>query len=128
MRTMRHALLGAALLCAVASLAACATSGPQPEVLTKTQLVEAPKLQYVAIPDGLLTVQPLPELPTPAVFDSADCAAGCYSNAQVRDWIDAIVANRGQLVDHLHAIRSLSDDAVAATAAPKSATTQGKPP
>lgn len=128
MRTMRHALLGAALLCAVASLAGCATSGTRPEVLTKTELVEAPKLQYVAIPDGLLTVQPLPELPTPVLFDSGDCAAGCYSNAQVRDLIDVLVANRGQLVDHLHAIRSLSDDAVAATAAPKSATTQGKPP
>lgn len=122
MRPMRLALLGAALLCAVASLPGCATSGQRPEVLTKTELVEAPKLQYVAIPDSLLAVAPLPDLPTPVLFDSGDCAQGCYSNAQVRDVIDSLIANRGVLVDHLHAIRGLSDDAVATT------NPQGKPP
>lgn len=122
MRAMRLALLGAALLCAVGSLPGCATSGSRPEVLTKTELVETPKLQYVAIPADLLAVPPLPDLPTPVLFDSGECVQGCYSNAQVRDLLDTIIANRGVLVDHLHAIRGLSDDAVATT------TQQGKPP
>lgn len=128
MRAMRPALLGAALLCAVASLTGCATSGKPPVVLTKTEVVEAPKRQYVAIPADLLAVSLLPELPTPVTFDSGDCKEGCYSNAQVRDIIDTLVASRGVLVDHLHSIRHLSDDAVAATATPANTKPEGKPP
>jgi len=46
----------------------------------------------------------------------------------VRDIIDAVIANRGVLVDHLRSIRHLSDDAVAATAGPAGTHTEGKPP
>ena len=124
MRTMRRARLGAALLYAAAFLAGCANSGPRPEVLTKSEVVEAAKLQYVPIPTELTAITPLPDLPTPTVFGSPDCAAGCYSNAQLSDALDTCMANRGTHIDRLRAIKRLSDDA----AGPKSPPSKGKPP
>lgn len=119
MRTMRHALLGAALLFALGSLGACSTPGKPPEVLTKTELIDTPHHQFVEIPASLLAVQSLPDLPAPAYFDDADCKAGCYSNEQLRAALDSTLENRGVLVDHLHAIARLSDDAVSTNVKPR---------
>ena len=118
MRTMRRAMLGAALLCAVAFQASCATSGSAPEVLTRTEVVEAPKIQYAAIDPTLLAIPVLSPLPAPAVYSAGDCADGCYSNKQMRAIIDILLTDRAVFVDRLRTIRRLNEDAVAATKPP----------
>lgn len=75
-------------------------------------MIDAPRAQYVGIDPSLTAHPTLPALPAPAVVDSDKCKAGCYSNRQLRDAIDAALDTLGRCFDRLDSIRTLSDKAV----------------
>ncbi len=66
----------------------------------------------MAIPPNLLAHPRLAPLPAPAYVDAGKCAAGCYSNDQVRAAIDAALNAYGTCTDQLDAIDTLSSHAV----------------
>lgn len=120
MRPTTMLLHGLLALCLLPCLPGCATSGAKPPpVIHNTQVIDAPRAQYVGIDPGLTSKPALPPLPAPAVVDSDKCAAGCYSNKQLRDLLDAALDTLGRCWDRLDAIRTLSDKAVQSNTPPK---------
>ena len=94
MRPIHRALLGALLLCALLSLAACTTDGDKRKPLpgaTETVLVEVPRRQLVRVSGELTAVPALTPAPVPATPYGPNCTrrAGCYSNRQLEAMLNS---------------------------------------
>lgn len=122
MRMTRLVRLGAVLLCVVASLAACSTSGKPPEVPAETTvLVDKPVQQLVPIPPHMTDVTPLPPSPLPSIpYGEQACQrpAGCYGNQQLEALLSSALTWGQDLADKLRAIRRASDEATQPTGEP----------
>ena len=133
MRPIHRALLGALLLCALLSLAACTTDGDKRKPLpgaTETVLVEVPRRQLVRVSGELTAVPALTPAPVPATPYGPNCTrrAGCYSNRQLEAMLNSALGWGEKMADSLHSIRGLmiealnpkgNDDEAGPTAGPR---------
>lgn len=106
MRPTNPAALGLLLLCAALFLTGCNTG----KVVTRTEMVEVPRRQYVDLPPELTADVPEPAKPSPAcVVDGKPTLC----NKQLLDWIDALRAALGLSNDGRRVIRELQAKAKA---------------
>ena len=114
MRPMRRAGLGVLLLCAVASLAACKSSGGTQHVVVDPTVVEVPRRQLVRVSGELTNVPDLPPAPTPAVpaGPSCDRGGGCFSNRQLESMLTLALDWGGRMADQLVTIRDLMSESL----------------
>lgn len=100
MRTTLLAVRGPLLLCVALFLTAC-NSG---RVVTRTEIVEVPRRQYVALPHTLTADVPEPPKPAPTcVVDGKPVLC----NSQLLDWIDSLRNALGLSNDGRKAIRDM---------------------
>lgn len=105
MRPMNPAALGLLLLCAALCLTGCNTG----KVVTRTEMVEVPRRQYVDLPAELTADVPEPAKPAPeCVVDGKPVLC----NRQLLDWIDALRAAFGLQNDARREIRELQAEAM----------------
>lgn len=100
MPPIRTAAPGLLLLFAALSLTAC-NSG---KLVTRTEIVEVARKQYVALPHAL--TDDMPEPPKPAAACVAD-GKPTLCNAQLLEWIDALRDALGIANDGRRALREL---------------------
>ena len=117
MRPIHRALLGALLLCALLSLAACTTDGDKRKPLpgaTETVLVEVPRRQLVRVSGELTAVPTLTPAPVPATPYGPNCTrrGGCYSNRQLEAMLNSALGWGEKMADSLHTIRGLMSEAL----------------
>ena len=117
MRPIRLVLLGALLLCALLSLAACTTDGDKRKPLpgaTETVLVEVPRRQLVRVSGEMTAVPALTPAPVPATPYGPNCTrrAGCYSNRQLEAMLNSALGWGEKMADSLHTIRGLMSEAL----------------
>lgn len=103
---MNPAALGLLLLCAALCLTGCNTG----KVVTRTEMVEVPRRQYVDLPAELTADVPEPAKPAPeCVVDGKPVLC----NKQLLEWIDAWRAALGLSNDGRREIRELQAKAKA---------------
>lgn len=105
MRTIRLVALGLLAL----SAALCLTGCKSGRLVTRTEVVEVPRRQYVALPTELTADVPEPAKPAPeCVVDGKPVLC----NRQLLDWIDALRAAFGLQNDARREIRELQAEAM----------------
>ena len=102
---MNPAALGLLLL----SAALCLTGCKSGRLITRTEVVEVPRRQYVALPTELTADVPDPTKPAP---ECVDAGKPVLCNRQLLDWIDALRAAFGLQNDARREIRELQAEAM----------------
>lgn len=102
---MNPAALGLLLL----SAALCLTGCKSGRLITRTEVVEVPRRQYVALPTELTADVPEPAKPASECVESGKPV---LCNRQLLDWIDALRAAFGLQNDARREIRELQAEAV----------------
>ena len=102
---MNPAALGLLLL----SAALCLTGCKSGRLITRTEVVEVPRRQYVALPTELTADVPDPTKPAP---ECVDAGKPVLCNKQLLEWIDALRAAFGLQNDARREIRELQAEAM----------------